>query len=116
MSQVELARQLGVDRVTVYRWESGKQRPENLAIVQRVAEVLELPVDEVLAAAGLLLGTPAPTKPSREPPMPPELLDVLRLLADPDTSAADKEYIRRTLINLSNLPPVNGERHRRSGT
>lgn len=66
MSQVELARRLGVDRVTIWRWESGKQRPEDVGTAQAFATVLTLDVDEVLAAAGLKLGAVAPTEPTRE--------------------------------------------------
>lgn len=67
MSQSELARRLGVDRVTVYRWETSKQRPESADIVARFAEVTGVDVEEALAAAGLRPGVTAPEEPAREP-------------------------------------------------
>lgn len=66
MSQSELSRQLGVDRATIYRWETGQQRPENADTVARFAQVTGIDVDEALAAAGLKPGTAAPAKPTRE--------------------------------------------------
>lgn len=67
VSQTELARRLGVERSTIWRWETGKQRPENVDIVMRFAETLGVKVDEALAAAGLKPGVEPPTEPSREP-------------------------------------------------
>lgn len=67
VSQSELARRLGIDRVTVYRWETGKQRPENVAVVQAFARALNIPVEEALAAAGLLPSAKPPMEPTRDP-------------------------------------------------
>lgn len=53
MSQSELARQLQVDRATIYRWENGQQRPERADTVARFARITGIDVDEALAAAGL---------------------------------------------------------------
>jgi len=66
MSQSELARQLKVDRVTVWRWENGQQRPEDAGVVARFAAILCLDEEEALAAAGLRPGVAAPTEPTRE--------------------------------------------------
>jgi transcriptional regulator with XRE-family HTH domain len=66
MTQSELARQLGVDRATIYRWETGQQRPENADTVARFAQVTGIDVDEALAAAGLKPGAVAPAEPTRE--------------------------------------------------
>lgn len=106
LTKADFARRIGVDRGTVHRWEIGQRKPEDPRVIQRVAEEFELDLDEALAAAGLRPMHSPPTKPSREPPMAPELLAVVRLLADPNTSPADKEYIRRALVSLSHLPPA----------
>ncbi len=67
ISQSELARQLKVDRATIYRWETGQQRPENADTVARFAQVTGIDVDEALAAAGLRPSIQAPAEPTREP-------------------------------------------------
>lgn len=67
MSQSELARQLGVERTTVWRWETGKQKPESADMVAAFARILDIEVDEALAAAGLRPGVTAPKEPTREP-------------------------------------------------
>lgn len=66
LSRPEMARRVGVDRVTVWRWETGKQRPEDVATAQAFAVALGLDLDEVLAAAGLRPGITPPTEPTRE--------------------------------------------------
>lgn len=67
MSQSELARQLQVDRATIYRWETGQQRPESADTVARFAHITGVGLDEALAAAGLRPGVEAPSEPTREP-------------------------------------------------
>lgn len=67
ISQSELARQLQVDRATIYRWETGQQRPENADTVARFAHITGVDLDEALAAAGLRPGVEAPAEPTREP-------------------------------------------------
>lgn len=66
MSQSELARQLQVDRATIYRWETGQQRPESADTVARFARITGIDTDEALAAAGLKPDTEAPAEPTRE--------------------------------------------------
>jgi transcriptional regulator with XRE-family HTH domain len=66
MSQSELGRQLKVDRVTVWRWENGQQRPENSSVVARFAEILGVDLDEALAAASLRPDVEPPKQPTRE--------------------------------------------------
>jgi transcriptional regulator with XRE-family HTH domain len=66
ISQSELARRLDTDRTTIWRWEHGKQKPEDPAIVVRFAAVLGLDPDEALAAAGLRPGVAAPSTPTME--------------------------------------------------
>lgn len=66
LSQSEFARRLGTDRTTVWRWENGRQTPENADTVADVARVLKLDQDEALAAAGLRPGVGAPAQPTVE--------------------------------------------------
>lgn len=66
LSISKFAQHIGVDRGTVYRWESGKTTPTDPDVVQRFATVLGVDLDEALAAAGLRPGTTAPLAPTRE--------------------------------------------------
>lgn len=66
INQSELARRLGVDRATIYRWETGQQRPENADTVARFARITDVDIDEALAAAGLKPDVEPPTEPTRE--------------------------------------------------
>ncbi len=94
MSQSELARRLGTDRTTVWRWENDRQRPENADVVAAVARVLQLDQEEALAAAGLRPGVEAPAEPTREldeelelvrtdPRLPPDVkLRIIKLIVE----------------------------------
>jgi transcriptional regulator with XRE-family HTH domain len=66
MGRPELARRLGVDPATVWRWEQGKQKPEQPDIPMAVANLFGLDADEVLVAAGLKVGTEPPARPEPE--------------------------------------------------
>jgi transcriptional regulator with XRE-family HTH domain len=104
LSQSEFARRIGVDRVTVYRWETGRQKPEDGDMVRRFAEVAGTPLDESLSAAGLRPDdTRIPRTPTRDPALDPDILVILRRLADPDTPEAEKVAIRGTLRYLAEL-------------
>jgi transcriptional regulator with XRE-family HTH domain len=48
-TQTELAEQLGVSRMTVYRYEEGGREP-SLAMLRRLAEVLEVDVGELVGS------------------------------------------------------------------
>lgn len=116
MSKVELARRLGVDRATISRWEQGLNRPEHPDIVARFAELFALDLDDVLAAAGL---RPAVQRPPRqEPPMDPDVLKLLRMLANPNTPEATKEQIRammRVLAEMAEAQPQPPRRRKATG-
>lgn len=94
MSQSGLAKRVGVDRVTVYRWETGVQRPTDPDVVAAFAAALGLDVDEALAAAGLRPGTPAPAAP--KPPDDPEV----RLILTSGVSEARKKELLHRLEEL----------------
>lgn len=66
LSKAELARRLRIDRGTVHRWEVGQNRPESAETIADVADVLNLDVEEALAAAGLRPGVGAPAQPTVE--------------------------------------------------
>lgn len=53
ISRPELARRLGVDPATVWRWETEKQKPESPDIPEAIARLFALDINEVMAAAGL---------------------------------------------------------------
>lgn len=91
LGQAALARLLGVDRATIYRWESKQQRPENVETVVSVAQVLALDVDEALGAAGLRV--PADVVPA-EPY--DEELELVR--TDPNLDPEDKVRIVDLII------------------
>ncbi|KXK63399.1 hypothetical protein AWW66_03535 [Micromonospora rosaria] len=91
ISQSELARRLGTDRTTVWRWEKAKQKPESADIVVRFADLVGVPRDEALAAAGL--------HPDIAPPPAPTLDDEVELILsadiDEDTRRAALEQLHR---------------------
>ncbi|HEY8452150.1 MAG: helix-turn-helix transcriptional regulator [Micromonosporaceae bacterium] len=88
LSRTELARAAGVSRVTVHRWETGRQRPERAHLVTRVAEVLGADATQALAAAGMY--PPATGSPGRRAaghdlhPLARELDQLLRTLGRHD--------------------------------
>lgn len=102
MSKAELARRLGVDRGTVHRWETGQTRPEDAVVVTKFADLFGLDIDEVLTEAGLrLLDRPARTDESV--PLDPDVKLIMRRLADPNVTEAEKVIIRATLQHLARI-------------
>lgn len=85
MSRPELGRRLSVDPATVWRWEQGKQKPEQPDVPMAIAALFGLDPDEVLVAAGLKVGT-EPT-PIPEPEFDEEL-EAVR--TDPTLDPEDK--------------------------
>lgn len=67
LSQRALAQAIGVARETIWRWETDKQRPENVETVRRFAEATGVDLTEALRAARLHAGS------GDEPPMDPRL-------------------------------------------
>lgn len=121
MTQAELARRLDIERTTVWRWETGRQKPESADNVANFARVLGINLDEALAAASLRPGIEAPTEPTREPdeeidliltaPVDDETRKVMmqRLL---DQRERDK---RRRLEEIRFIIGIEGDRHRAAG-
>jgi transcriptional regulator with XRE-family HTH domain len=72
IDQAEFGSRVGVGQQAVSRWEQGRSRPRR-AVAVAVARVLELPVDEVLAAAGYVgavADSPTEISPSVRPLAP----------------------------------------------
>lgn len=82
LTQSELARRIDTDRTTIWRWEHGKQRPEDPEIVVRWAAVVGVDPDEALAAAGLRPGVAAPDKPTMDVDEEIELVRTDQRLSD----------------------------------
>lgn len=102
MSGNELSRRLKVNRATIWRWESGIQRPDSPELVHAFASLFGLDLEDALEAAGL---RPERGKePPAEPPLPPmdeDLRYLVRKLADPDTDEATRAFIKRSLQMLA---------------
>ncbi len=117
LTKVALAGRIGVDRATVMRWEQGNTRPESADVVQRVADLLGLDLDDALMAAGLR--PDVESKQPAMPPMDPRVVKLLALLADPDTPPAIQAQVRATLEFLDaladSLPPKKQTRRRGVG-
>lgn len=58
LSQLALAKAVGISRETVWRWETGRQKPENAEVVGRLAKAIHQDYDELMRAAGLALAGP----------------------------------------------------------
>lgn len=67
LPQEEAARQIGVSRVTVQNWESGRRRRLTLERLRRVAEVYEVPAGDLIDD-GTLPPTPPPPRRLRKVP------------------------------------------------
>lgn len=120
MQRSEFATAIGSTYATVWRWETGRQKPENGDVVKRVAEVAGVDLDEALSAAGLRPGSKVPDRPQRqEPPLDPRAKKIaanLQLMSDrlndPDLST-DERILIETTLNM--LVDVAAQARRRTG-
>lgn len=104
LSRSELAKKIGTAYATVWRWETGRQRPERAEIVVRFASVTGVDLDEALAAAGLRPTKTAPARPATQQlPVDPDLAWLAARLQDPTTSEAERDLIRATVRHLARL-------------
>ena len=106
------ARQVGVDRTTLHRWESGKFRPSSAQDVARFAEATGVDLHEALRVAGFLPVEPAETPAPPPPPLDPDLAHLQRRLQDPRTSATEREMIRAALRHLAGLTGADDQQRR----
>lgn len=76
MSVRTFAERLGVDEATVWRYETARTKPHNPDVPERIAELFQIDLDEVLAAAGLRRDVQPPAEPTRTPD--PEIDEIQR--------------------------------------
>lgn len=94
-SVARLARESGIHRATIFKWIAGKGGA-NMASVESIAKALGDDPSNALRAAGDMVV-------DREEGLDPDLKVILRRLADPDVSDAEKISIRATLRYLAEL-------------
>lgn len=95
MTDKDIERATGIGASTFHRWRRAEFReaPE-MERVRKFCEGLGVPLAEALAALGMTEKRVGP-----EPPMDPDVLTVLRALADPNVSPEEKRIIRE-MINM----------------
>lgn len=109
MTDREIAQVTGVRSSTFYRWQNGTTVPR-FPTLEQFCTALGLDYGEALAT--LRGDTRQATAP--EPPMDPDVLKLLRKLADPNVSAETKAHIRATMRYLADLPePAPAKKTRR---
>lgn len=96
-SVARLARESGIHRATIFRWIAG-DGGATVANVRAIAEAVGDDPANALRAAG---NTGAARPPAEE--LDPDLKLILRRLADPDVSEAEKVSIRATLRYLAEV-------------
>jgi transposase-like protein len=114
MSYADIAAATEVNPSTWHRWRTGETEPQ-LPALRSFCDGLGLDFAQALDA----LRQPAPRR-AAEPPMDPDVLKILRRLADPDYPAEMKKKIKVMLRNLAELAdassvPAKAERRRRVG-
>lgn len=99
MTDREIQRVSGVATSTFHRWrqQQGRGLPE-LPKVRAFCEATGASVEEAMRVLGMTDAEPEPTP---EPPLPRDVRIILRKLADPNTSDADRQFIRMTLQMLA---------------
>jgi transcriptional regulator with XRE-family HTH domain len=99
MTNKQVARAVGIAPSTFYHWQNGTVVPR-FATLEKFCATLGLSVDEALAT--LRGDVRQPTAP--EPAIHPEVMKLLRKMADPNVSAETKAHILGTLRYLNDLP------------
>jgi transcriptional regulator with XRE-family HTH domain len=96
--QIEAA--TGVRASTFHRWKRGEVRTmPSLAKVRAFCDGIGADVEEAMTALGLSHEDRMPVEP--EAPMDPDLKEIMRQLVDPNTSEADKIFIKESLRLLA---------------
>lgn len=92
----------GVSKATFYRWRDGDWNKDPRASqVKAFCEGLDVPVDIAYSALGWSADDrPAPT----EPIIDPDVMPILRVLADPGVSEEHKQQVRATLRLIGGRP------------
>lgn len=99
ISSEAVAQATGVGLSTIHRWRRGEWGNEwpKLQQVIDFAKGLSIPEEDAFAALGLR-GERAPAAPA---PLDPEMVRVLRRLADPNVPKTEKDAIRLMLRSLA---------------
>lgn len=104
MTDKDIAAATGIGTSTFHRWQRGEfSTAPDLSRVRAFCEGLGVSTSEALAALGM---SERQQRPSPEPPMDPDVLIVLRALADPNVPADEKRMIRDMISMIA-------DRHRR---
>lgn len=112
MSAVQIEEATQIRLSTIHRWRRGEIAP-TVDKVRQFCAGLGVSPKEALAALGMGVREATP-----EPPMDPDVLKLLRLLADPSTPEATKEQIRammRVLAAMADAVPTKATRPRKAG-
>ena len=100
MTDKDIAAATGIGASTFHRWRRGEGR--ELPEIEKVVAFCEgLGVSPAGALAALGLNPAVRDNPEPEPPMPPEVRRVMRLLADPNVPDKDKVFLQETLRMLA---------------
>lgn len=99
MTDRQIAKETDIAASTFHRWQRGEGRelPE-LEKVRAFCEGTGASFADAMVALGMAPGR-QPTEP--EPPMPPEIRNIMRLLADPNVPDKDKVFLSETLKMLN---------------
>ncbi|HEX6969903.1 MAG TPA: helix-turn-helix transcriptional regulator [Micromonosporaceae bacterium] len=103
----EVSRRTGISRQTLNRWVRGDWSSDPAA--ERVVAFcngLGINPSHAFAALGWTRPPTARPTPPTPPPMDPDVEALLRRLADPNVSAAEKFHIRETVRYLAYRPPL----------
>jgi transcriptional regulator with XRE-family HTH domain len=103
MSAVQIEEATQIRLSTIHRWRRGEIAP-TVDKVRQFCAGLGISPREALAALGV-----GAREATAEPPMDPDVLKLLRLLADPKTPEPTKDQIRammRVLAALADTPPA----------
>lgn len=108
----EVSRRTGISRQTLNRWVRGDWSSDPEA--ERVVAFCEgLGINPAHAFDALGWSRTPAARPSPAPPMDPDVEALLRRLADPNVSTAEKFHIRETIRYLAYRPPLPAEPPRR---
>ncbi|MEH1163945.1 helix-turn-helix transcriptional regulator [Micromonospora sp. CPCC 205539] len=99
----EVAARSGVSRSTVFRWLSGEwQHHPELSKVRAFCAALDLPLGAALRALTLQPADAAlPSLPGADPVLEAHFAAIRDRLADPRTSATERQHIRAALRRLA---------------
>jgi hypothetical protein len=95
----EIQRLSGVATSTFHRWRLAEIKGlPKMPQVRAFAAATGARVEDAMRALGMTDGDPEPTP---EPPLPRDVVVILRRLADPNVPEAEKQFIRMTISMLA---------------